>query len=61
MESQDKVGQIATLLASMRCVDLAPRLERGMPRFPTHPHTMIDPTVTHAHDGYYSHTNRPKF
>ena len=37
----------------MRCVDLAPLLERGIPRWPTHPHLVIDPTVTHEHDGYY--------
>lgn len=49
----DKVGQVTTLLRTMRCVDLAPRIERGMPKFPTHPHLVIDPTITHAHDGYY--------
>lgn len=53
VEPNDKVAQLAELMATMRCVDLAPRLERGMPRFPSHPHTVIDPTVTHAHDGYY--------
>lgn len=49
----DTVAALSALIATMRKVDLAPRLERGMPRFPTHPHTVIDPTVTHAHDGYY--------
>ncbi len=52
----DKVSQLEALLSTMRCVDLAPRLERGMPRFPTHPHLVIDPTVTHEHDGYYCQT-----
>ncbi len=52
----DKVSQLEELLSSMRCVDLAPRLERGMPRFPTHPHLVIDPTITHEHDGYYCQT-----
>lgn len=56
MNSGCKVDQIAELIRSMRCVDLAPRLERGMPRFPTHPYTVIDPTVTHEHDGYYCQT-----
>lgn len=54
--AQDKVAQLAGLINGMRSVDLAPRLERGMPRFPTHPHMVIDPTVTHARDGYYCQT-----
>lgn len=49
----EKIDQIAGLLRSMQCVDLAPRLERGIPKFPTHPHMVIDPTITHARDGYY--------
>ncbi len=49
----DKVAALGDLVKSMRSVDLAPKLERGMPRFPTHPHLVIDPTVTHKRDGYY--------
>jgi kynurenine formamidase len=49
----DKVAALGDLVRSMRSVDLAPRLERGMPKFPTHPHLVIDPTVTHKRDGYY--------
>jgi kynurenine formamidase len=37
----------------MRCVDLAPVLERGIPVFPSHPHFVLDPTITHERDGYY--------
>jgi arylformamidase len=40
-------------LRRWRCVDLSVTLEPGIPRWPTHPHLVIDPTVTHAHDGYY--------
>lgn len=40
-------------LGGMRMVDLAPKLERGIPRWPTHPHLTIDKAVTHDHDGYY--------
>ncbi|TLV10708.1 cyclase family protein [Klebsiella indica] len=40
-------------LRSMRAVDLAPRLERGIPRWPTHPHFFVDPTIGYEHDGYY--------
>ena len=49
----DRVAQLAELLKSMTAVDLAPRLERGMPRYPAHPHLVIDPTVTHERHGYY--------
>ena len=52
----DDVSALAGLIGRMRSVDLAPKLERGMPKFPTHPHLVIDPTVTHAHDGYYCQT-----
>lgn len=47
------VRQLAELVASMKVVDLSPTLERGIPRWPTHPHLVIDPTVVHEHDGYY--------
>jgi arylformamidase len=40
-------------LNGWRCLDLTVTLERGIPRWPTHPHLVIDPTVTHEHDGYY--------
>jgi kynurenine formamidase len=52
----DRVGQLADLLKSMTAIDLAPRLERGMPKYPAHPHLIIDPTVTHARNGYYCQT-----
>ena len=52
----DRIQQLANLLQSMTAVDLAPRLERGMPKYPAHPHLVIDPTVTHARNGYYCQT-----
>ncbi len=52
----DRTNQLAELLRSMRTVDLAPRLERGMPKYPAHPHLVIDPTVTHQRNGYYCQT-----
>lgn len=39
-----------------KIIDLSPTLEKGMPKFPTHPQIVIDPTVTHEHDGYYCQT-----
>ena len=52
----DRIQQLSDLLRSMTAVDLAPRLERGMPKYPAHPHLIIDPTVTHARNGYYCQT-----
>jgi kynurenine formamidase len=51
--SDERVSTLNHLVRSMRSVDLAPTLEPGIPKFPTHPHLVIDPTVTHARDGYY--------
>lgn len=51
--ASDAVDQILGLLGGLRMVDLAPLLERGIPRWPTHPHLTIDKAVTHEHDGYY--------
>lgn len=51
--SVDRVSQLQSLIGQMHSVDLAPKIERGMPVFPTHPHMVIDPSVTHARDGYY--------
>jgi len=51
-----QVAALGRLIGAMHVVDLAPKLERGIPKFPTHPHLVIDPTVTHAHDGYYCQT-----
>ena len=43
-------------LKGAKIIDLSPTLEKGMPKFPTHPAIVIDPTVTHEHDGYYCQT-----
>ncbi|MGU7771544.1 cyclase family protein [Burkholderia sp. MR1-5-21] len=53
MDEHDKVEALQRLITQMRSVDLAPKLERGIPKFPTHPHLVIDQTVTHARNGYY--------
>jgi len=47
------VAEIVRLLGAMKKVDLTPMLENDMPRFPTHPPLVINPTIHHAHDGYY--------
>ncbi len=51
--ASQEIGSILAQLKKMRVVDLAPLLERGIPRWPTHPHLTIDKAVTHDHDGYY--------
>lgn len=43
-------------LKNAKVIDLSATLEKGMPKFPTHPAIVIDPTVTHEHDGYYCQT-----
>lgn len=47
----EELGNI--LEKDFRIVDLSPLLERGIPRWPSHPHLVIDKTVTHEHDGFY--------
>ncbi|MDI6029021.1 cyclase family protein [Corticibacterium sp. UT-5YL-CI-8] len=49
----DNVAALQKLISAMRAVDLAPKLERGIPVFPTHPHMTINPSITHERDGYY--------
>lgn len=49
----NRVTELNRIIRSMQFVDLAPKLERGIPKFPSHPHMVIDPTITHARDGYY--------
>ena len=44
------------LYKKFEVVDLSPLLERGIPRWPTHPHLVIDQTVYHKKDGYYCQT-----
>ncbi len=54
--SVQEVNEVAGLLRGMQLVDLTPTLENDMPRFPTHPPIVINPTIHHAHDGYYCQT-----
>lgn len=47
----EKLGKL--LATEFKVVDLSPVLERGIPRWPSHPYLVIDKTVTHEHDGFY--------
>ncbi len=44
------------IMKEAQIVDLSPRIEHGMPKWPTHPQIIVDPTITHDHDGYYCQT-----
>lgn len=48
--------QLCELYEKFEVIDLSPLLERGIPRWPTHPHMVIDQTVYHKKDGYYCQT-----
>lgn len=49
----ESLQTLTALFANAEIIDLSVLLERGIPRWPSHPHLVIDPTVTHEHDGYY--------
>jgi kynurenine formamidase len=50
---RDSVTDVGSILSRMRVVDLAPKLEAGIPNFPLHPPLVIDKARQHARDGYY--------
>ncbi|MEJ2171113.1 MAG: cyclase family protein [Desulfobacterales bacterium] len=45
--------QLEAILKSAQWIDLSPRIENGMPRWPTHPPVIVSQTMTHEHDGFY--------
>ncbi len=47
---------LAKLISEMDVIDLTPTLENDIPRWPTHPPLVINPTVRHEHDGYFCQT-----
>lgn len=55
-KQENNILELAQLISGFKCVDLAPLIEKGIPRWPTHPHLVIDQTVAHEHDGYYCQT-----
>jgi arylformamidase len=56
MTTSDVVKNLTAGVGAANFVDLSPMIENGMPRWITHPHVVIHPTVTHEHDGYYTQT-----
>lgn len=51
--TEKKIQDLQNMISGFKCIDLAPLIEKGIPKWPTHPHLVIDPTVTHQWDGYY--------
>lgn len=49
----EKIDELFGVLSDFRVVDLSPTIEKGIPRWLTHPHLVIDKTITHEHDGFY--------
>ena len=43
-------------MCSFDLVDLSHTIENGIPKCLPHPQIIIDPTITHTHDGYYCQT-----
>ena len=56
MAQSKVVTDLATAMSLAKVIDLSPVIENGMPRWLTHPHTVVHQTVTHEHDGYYTQT-----
>ena len=52
----DRIEALAVLFRDADVVDLAPRIENGMPLWPTHPPLVLNPTRTHERDGYFCQT-----
>jgi kynurenine formamidase len=46
----------AQLWKGLESIDLSTTLENFMPRWPTHPVTIIHPSITHETDGYFCQT-----
>jgi len=52
----DVINKLSEVIRECEMIDLSPTLENDIPRWPTHPPLVINPTVTHSHDGYYCQT-----
>lgn len=50
------VAELARLWTSLERIDLSPTIETGMPRWPTHPIVVVNPSIHHEHDGYFCQT-----
>ncbi|UOF91006.1 cyclase family protein [Fodinisporobacter ferrooxydans] len=51
--NMSSLATLSSIFSNSKVVDLTVLLENGIPRWPSHPHLIIDPTVNHEHDGYY--------
>ena len=53
MEKEGLLESFVELYRQFEVIDLSPVLENGIPRAPAHPPLIINPSITHEHDGYY--------
>lgn len=51
-----RIAELSGLWGKFECVDLTATLENGAPRWPSHPITVIHPSITHESDGYFCQT-----
>ena len=57
-EIQNSIDALFDLLTKFDFVDLAPILEEGIPKFPSHPPLEIEQTFIHERDGFFCQTIR---
>lgn len=50
------IKDLQHIFSSRSIIDLSPLIENGMPRWPTHPQVIVEPGITHDHDGYFCQT-----
>lgn len=50
------IEDLQHIFSSRSIIDLSPLIENGMPRWPTHPQIIVEPGITHEHDGYFCQT-----
>ena len=52
----NQIAELERLLLTFEFIDLSHTIEKGIPKCIPHPQIIIDPTITHEHDGYYCQT-----
>lgn len=53
---KENIDLLNDFIFNAKVVDLSTVFENGMPKFPTHPPIVINPTIVHEIDGYYCQT-----
>src|SRR6056297_4196743 len=50
------LNHLWNLWSACETIDLSPTIETGMPRWPTHPVVVVNPSIVHERDGYFCQT-----